>query len=51
MREGVLEDGFTVEPWPTMRRALDEKEGTKKTSNAERPTSNPELKNSEATVS
>lgn len=32
---GVLEEGFTVEPWPTMRRALDEAEGTKKTSNAQ----------------
>jgi len=35
MRVGALEAGFTVEPWPTMRRALDESEGTKKTSNAQ----------------
>src|SRR5205823_5692239 len=44
MRVGALEAGFTVEPWPTMRRTLDESEGTKKTSNAQRRTSNPELR-------
>src|SRR5436853_2797204 len=46
---GVLDAGFTVEPCPTMSRALDKSEGTKKTSNAQRPTSNPELKTSEFT--
>jgi hypothetical protein len=30
MSVGVLEAGFTVEPCPTMRRALDELEGTEK---------------------
>src|SRR5438045_6091268 len=46
---GVLDAGFTVEPCPTMSSALDKSEGTKKTSNAQRPTSNPELKTSEFT--
>jgi len=42
MRVGALELGFTVEPWPTMRRALDETEGTgkRRTPNAERPIPN-----------
>src|SRR5687767_11298720 len=43
-RVGVLEAGFTVEPWPTMRRARDKLGSTKKTSNTLRRTSNPELK-------
>jgi hypothetical protein len=41
---GELDAGFTVEPWPTIRSALEESQGTQKTSNAQRPTSNPELR-------
>jgi hypothetical protein len=44
LRVGALEAGFTVEPWPTIKRALDELEATKKTSNAQRRTSNPEFR-------